>query len=300
MKDKTEKTVHTTVLLQETVDALNLSGREGEVAIDGTLGGGGHTNLLASKFPEATIFAFDLDTDAIARSQEILADHNITYINTNFAYMKKELEARGVGQVNGIMLDLGFSSDQIEQSGRGFSFQKDEPLNMSLAKDSDVTAEVIVNEWSEETLADIIYGFGEERYARRIARAIVETRGESPIKTTFELVDIIKSAVPASYRNGKTNPATKTFQAIRIAVNEELEVLKTALAEGFELLAPGGRFAIISFHSLEDRIVKKFFREKEDEGLAKRITKKPIIPTEEELQANRRARSAKLRILEKL
>jgi 16S rRNA (cytosine1402-N4)-methyltransferase len=295
----TEQTVHKTVLLQETIDALNLNTDSKGSVVDGTLGGGGHTKLLAESFPEITIYAFDLDADAISRSKELLAGHNVTYINKNFKYMKEELEERGVKNVEGIILDLGFSSDQLEQSGRGFSFQKDEPLQMTLSKDGEVTAEVIVNEWAEETLADIIYGFGEERYSRRIAKAIVEARQEKRIKTTFELVDIVRQAVPASYRNGKINPATKTFQALRIATNEELEVLKTTLEKGFDLLAPGGRFAIISFHSLEDRIVKRFFREKADADLAVRVTKKPIVSTQEELQANPRARSAKLRILEK-
>ena len=298
-QNMSEKTVHKTVLLQETVDSLELS--QDAVVVDGTLGGGGHTKLLCEKYPDAKVYAFDLDAKAIERSKEILSGCNVEFIQSNFRYMQKELAERGIELVDGIILDLGFSSDQLEQSGRGFSFQKDEPLVMTLSsKDEEINAEVIVNEWAEETLADIIFGFGEEKYSRRIAKAIVEARAEAPIKTTFQLRDIVTEAVPFFYRKGRINPATKTFQALRIAVNEELEVLKDILKSGFEILKPGARMSIISFHSLEDRIVKRAFRELEDEGHGKRVTKKPIVSTEEELSDNPRARSAKLRVIEKI
>ncbi len=293
-----EKSVHKTVLLKETIEGLNLS--SGAVVVDGTLGGGGHTKLICETYGDAKIFAFDLDKGAIDRSSKILSGCDVEFIQSNFRNIKSELERRGVPEVDGIVLDLGFSSDQLEQSERGFSFQKDEPLVMTLADSGEgLTAREIVNEWGEETLADIIFGFGEETYSRRIAKAIVEARKQNPIETTFQLRDIITESVPNFYKKGRINPATKTFQAIRIAVNEELEVLKEVMQDGFELLKPKGRMAIISFHSLEDRIVKRFFREKEDSGRGRRITKRPIIGSKEELSENKRARSAKLRIIEK-
>ncbi len=295
----TDTTVHKTVLLQETIDGLDL--HDGGVFVDGTLGGGGHTKLICQISPNSKVYAFDLDGDAIARSKDALKGCDVEYIQSNFRNIKKELTDRGVDAVDGIVLDLGFSSDQLEIAGRGISFQKDEPLVMTLSDKPDgVTAREIVNEWAEETIADIIYGFGEDRAAKRIAKAIVDARAIEPIETTFQLKEIVYQAVPFFRRKGRIHPATQTFQAIRIAVNEELEVLKEVLKDGFEILKPGGRMSVISFHSLEDRIVKKFFREKEDSDLAKRITKKPIVSGEEELKDNRRARSAKLRILEKI
>jgi len=296
MKDTT---IHKTVLLQETV--LGLNAKDGDVLVDGTLGGGGHANLATTLYPHSPLYAFDLDGEAIERVKQLLPDRHITYIQANVRGIQHELEQRNVSMVKGIMLDLGFSSDQLENAGRGFSFLHDEPLRMTLSdKDDLITAEIIVNEWSLETLTDIIFGFGEEKYARRIAKAIVDAREKAPITTTFGLRDIIVEAVPFFYRKGKIHPATKTFQALRIAVNEELEALRDVLRDGFELLSPGGRMSVISFHSLEDRIVKRFFREKEDGGEGVRVNKKPITATKEELLENRRARSAKLRIIEKL
>jgi 16S rRNA (cytosine1402-N4)-methyltransferase len=293
-----EKTVHKTVLLKETIEGLNI--HDGSVIVDGTLGGGGHTKLICQINPLAKVYAFDLDGDAIDRSKKVLEGCNVEYIQSNFRNIKKELSDKNVESVDGIVLDLGFSSDQLETAGRGISFQKDEPLIMTLSdKPEGVTASEIVNEWGEETISDIIYGFGEDRSANRIAKAIVESRAVKPIETTFELKEIVYNAVPFFRRKGRIHPATQTFQAIRIAVNEELEVLREVLKDGFEILKPGGRMSVISFHSLEDRIVKKFFRDKEDSDLAERVTKRPIISGEEELKENRRARSAKLRILEK-
>ncbi len=226
----------------------------------------------------------------------------MSFYQENFRNIDKVLDEAGVSQVDGILFDLGLSSNQIEESGRGFSFKTEEPLLMTMKKNpqsSDITAHEIVNSWSEESLADIIYGYGEDRFARRIAKAIVMARAVRPIDTAGELAEIVASAVPR-FGFKKINPATKTFQAIRIAVNDELGALKTALPKAFDRLSRGGRMSVISFHSLEDRIVKRYFKEKGDLGQAKIITKKPITPSPEEIAENPRSRSAKLRILEKI
>lgn len=283
---------------------LNL--KNGAVLIDGTLGAGGHCEEVCSRFGEGVrIFAFDLDADAIERAKTRLEGKgcNITYHQENFKNLDKVLSEEKVSGVDGILLDLGFSSDQLESSGRGISFKKEEPLRMTLKKEitaAEFDAEDIVNNWDEEDIANIIYGYGEERFARRIAREIIETRERVPITTTTQLVEIIMNAVPSFYKRGRIHPATKTFQALRIAVNDELETLRTALARGFEALVPDGRFAVIAFHSLEDRIVKNFFRDKAKDKQALLITKKPIIPSDEEMKENPRSRSAKLRIIQKL
>ena len=217
--------------------------------------------------------------------------------------MDEVLDELGIGKVNRIMLDLGLSSDQFETSGRGFTFKNDEPLLMTFSKNPDVddlTAGYIVNNWSEASIADIIFGYGEERYARKIAKGIVSYRQKKKIETTGELVEIINQSVPGMYKRGRIHPATRTFQALRIAVNDELNTLKEGLAKGFDRLEKGGRMAVISFHSLEDRIVKHFNIEKKELGLANIITKKPIEASEEEIQNNPRSRSAKLRIIEKI
>jgi 16S rRNA (cytosine1402-N4)-methyltransferase len=245
-----------------------------------------------------------MDADALARSKQRFEhlDAKIDFVQGNFRTIDAILDTLGISTVNSILLDIGLSSNQLEESGRGFSFQNNEPLQMTFGKDvqeGDTTAETVVNEWSEDTLETIIRGFGEERYAGRIARAIVEAREIDPIKTTHELTSIIASAVPMRYKKGKIHPATRTFQAIRIAVNQELQALEEGLQKGFERLAPNGRMAVISFHSLEDRIVKNYFKKLITEGTALGITKKPITPGEQELSHNRRSRSAKLRIIEK-
>jgi 16S rRNA (cytosine1402-N4)-methyltransferase len=215
--------------------------------------------------------------------------------------MDEELGKLGITVIDGVAFDLGFSSMQIEESGRGFSFLKDEPLSMALQSDPKhvaFTAEDIVNGWDESDIANVIFGYGEERYARRIAQALVEARETQKITTTGQLVEIIKDAVPGRYKTGAIHPATRTFQALRIAVNDELNALKEGLQKAYDLLAPSKRMAVVSFHSLEDRIVKEFSKEKEADG-ATRITKKPIVPTSDEVRTNPRSRSAKLRILEK-
>lgn len=309
-------TVHTSVLLHESIDGLDI--HDGDIYLDGTLGSAGHAKYALETAKEKyngniTIIGLDRDLDALARSKEVLGNPGnpeksekgakIILKQATFAEMDRVLDEIGIPKVDRIMLDLGISSDQFETSGRGFTFKKDEPLLMTMAKhpaEDDLTAAYIVNKWGEDTIADIIYGYGEERYARKIARAIVLYREKKHIDTTFELVEIIKSAVPAMYRRGRLHPATRTFQALRIAVNDELNTLKDGLRKGFERLAKGGRMSVISFHSLEDRIVKHFNIEKKDSGEGQIITKRPLTATEEELLANPRSRSAKLRILEKI
>lgn len=296
--------MHKTVLLKESIDALNL--KNGSVFVDGTLGGGGHSREVCERFgKDVAIFAFDLDSDAVENAKEKFANSNcnINFFQDNFKNLDKVLDESGVSGATGILLDLGYSSDQLEASGRGLSFQKDEPLQMTLKKNvspTDFTAADIVNTWDEEDIANVIYAYGEEQFARRIARDIVAAREKAPIKTTTDLVKIITNAVPVFYRRGRINPATKTFQALRIVVNDELGSLQTALEKGFDKLVPDGRFAVISFHSLEDRIVKNFFREKDRVGEGEIINKKPILPSPEEVKENPRSRSAKLRVIKKI
>lgn len=293
---------HVTVLLNETV--AGLLPKSGGVYVDGTLGAGGHTEEICRVAPKSTIIGIDADADAIERAKARLAGMPCTLItSTNFNDKISEiLDENGIDEVDGVLLDLGMSSDQLDRSGRGFSFLRDEPLKMTMQSEistNDLDAYKIINNFNEEQLATIIYGYGEETYSRRIAKAIVEAREISEIKTTGQLADIIKKSVPFKYRNGKTHPATKTFQALRISVNDELERLEITLEQSFNRLKKGGRLSVISFHSLEDRIVKRFAKAKYDEGKATLITKKPMVPTTEEIKANPRSRSAKLRIIEK-
>lgn len=296
--------MHQTVLLKETIQNLNL--KQGSIVIDGTLGAGGHTEEICKSLScNVKVLAFDLDNSAIDRSKKRLNQTgcDVSYFNENFTEMDNVLKGLNILDVDGIVLDLGFSSDQLEFSGRGFSFKKDEPIKMTLRdekRENEFDAEDILNTWEEEDIANVLYGYGEERFARRIAKEIVEAREISPIKTTKQLVDIILNAVPSFYRYGRIHPATKSFQALRIAVNNELGSVREVLPKSFALLKKGGRLAIITFHSLEDRIVKIFFKNLEKEGLGTLITKKPIVPSEEELKNNNRARSAKLRIIEKI
>ncbi|MES3031847.1 MAG: 16S rRNA (cytosine(1402)-N(4))-methyltransferase RsmH [Patescibacteria group bacterium] len=297
--------VHKTVLLQETIEGLNL--KSDSTVLDGTFGGGGHSLGICKKFSKSNlnvkIIALDQDK-SVYKEEDKFKDCSISFVNDNFRNIDKVL---GETKVDGIIFDLGLSSDQLENSGRGFSFMKDEPLFMTmkdikdnLPSSEDVTAHEVVNTWGEESLADIIYGYGEERQARRIAKAIVESRKRQEIKTTFDLVKIIEDTIPARFRRGKIHFATKTFQAIRIAVNDELGAIGEGLDKGFAALRTGGRIAVISFHSLEDRIVKKFYKIKEKEGKGILINKKVILASKEEIKNNPRSRSAKLRILEKI
>ncbi|MEI6190835.1 MAG: 16S rRNA (cytosine(1402)-N(4))-methyltransferase RsmH [bacterium] len=296
--------IHETVLLKETVDGLNL--KKGDIVFDGTLGGGGHSAYVAEKFgQDVKIVAVDRDREALNRAEARLktAGANYSLVLSDYRKIAEVLDSQKVEKVQGIILDLGLSSNQLDESGRGFSFKNDEPLFMTFAEPKDkplVTAQTILNGWGEETLADIIYGYADERYARRIAKKIVEAREEKEIKTTNDLVEIISEAVPAVYRRGKIHFATKTFQAIRMAVNDELGALREGLEKGFEKLSSGGRMSVISFHSGEDRIVKNYFRDKAKEKKAILINKKPIVASGEEISRNPRSRSAKLRIIEKI
>ena len=296
------KTIHTSVLLHETINTLNL--KKGDIFVDGTFGGGGHSALVCEQFgKKIQIIAFDQDKGALEEGKKRFPEYNITYINSNYRFIDTEVQKCGIDSVNGILFDIGFSSDQLENSNRGFSFMRNEPLLMTMNANPGndaVTAYTIVNEWAEETIADILYGYGEEKFSRHIARAIVTARLLGPIETTFDLVKIIIDAVPVSYTKRRIHPATKTFQALRIAVNDELGALKDGLHKGFHILKKNGRLGVISFHSMEDRIVKHFMREKEMIEEGKRITKKPIIPTYEEIKLNPRSRSAKLRVIEKI
>lgn len=306
--NKTGASIHRTVLLQETIDGLNLG--KNAVVVDGTFGGGGHSWEICHRFPDVKIIAFDQDADTFSAKGGPASGWkkcNISFHNENFRNLDKVLKKEGIDKVDGIIFDLGLSSDQLENSGRGFSFLKDEPLLMQMKNraedgpaEEDPTAADIVNTWSEKSLADIIYGYGEEKFSRRIAKGIVRARERERIKTTFDLVKVIEDAVPAVYRRSRLHYATKTFQALRIAVNDELGALKEGLEKGFEVLKVGGRIGVISFHSLEDRIVKKFYKEKEKDSLGKSIYKKPVTAGDEEILQNNRARSAKLRILEKI
>lgn len=272
-----------------------------DVVVDGTLGGAGHAKAMARALgPDGTLIAFDADSDAIERGKHALkhADARVHFVHANFRHIRTELEALHIRKIDKALFDLGWSGYQLA-GGRGFSFLSEEPLSMAYDKDQALSASVIVNEWKEESLADIIWGWGGERYARRIASAIVASRAKAPIRTARELADIVKAATPLAARYGRLHPATKTFQALRIAVNDELGSLEEAIRNTWQMLAAGGRIAVISFHSLEDRIVKQRFADLEKKGEGTRLTRKPRTPSKEEIAENPRARSAKLRVIEK-
>ncbi len=293
---------HKAVLLQEVLDLLDLQDKD--KVFDGTLGSFGHGKAILKKLgKDAVYIGNDLDEDALRRAEKLLQKENfyakVFFCQGNFKDIKDCLQKHDLQSVDKILLDLGWSQDQFEDSGRGFSFNKDEPLKMSYSKDSELGAHDIVNEWSQETLADIIYGFGEERFARKIAKAIVSAREKAPIESSKELANIVVSVYPKRLLHKKIHPATKTFQALRIAVNRELEVLDEALDNLHTVLSCGGRIAVISFHSLEDRIVKRKFLSWEKSGFGRRVNKKPVTASKEELEENIRARSAKLRVYEK-
>src|SRR3989344_1083621 len=293
---------HVPVLLHEAIEGLSIV--DGDVVVDATLGNAGHSQAILNLKKDIRLIGIDLDRQSIERSKEILgSDKRVTFVCESYRNLKVILEKLGVKEINKILFDFGFSSDQIAQSGRGFSFQSDEPLLMTFSSNSfvgELTAYEIVNSWSEEDIRKVIRNYGEERFAGRIAKGIVKAREKKPIGTTFELVDVIKASTPFAYHRGRIHPATRTFQALRIAVNDELEEIQEGLEEGFRHLAVGGRIVAISFHSHEDRIVKHMFRAWSDAGVANLITKKPITPSDEELLNNPRARSAKMRVLEKI
>jgi 16S rRNA (cytosine1402-N4)-methyltransferase len=295
--------MHIPVLLEETIKNLSLS--KGITYVDGTLGSAGHALAVWKTLSgQVTIVGFDQDKEAIKRAMDVLEEsgcHPIL-INKNFRHIKSELSAKKI-KADVILFDIGLSSNQLDESGRGFTFRKDEPLLMTMVYDpkgKTLTARDLLANLDEKGLSDIIFAYGEEKFARRIARKIVERRLVHPLLTTFDLVSVVDAAVPSWYKRGKVHFATKTFQALRIAVNDELEALKEGIAGAIEILSPGGRFAVITFHSLEDRIVKNAFRDLGKEGIVKVITKKPIGPSLKEVKENSRARSAKLRVIEKI
>jgi len=289
---------HVSVLVDEVLKLLDP--KDGEVVIDATAGQGGHSEALL-KAANVHLIALDADATAVEATRARLKRYakRVAVINANFADLGEAVATQKSADI--ILFDLGWRSEQLT-SGRGFSFLRDEPLNMSYGDRprSGFTASEILNTWDEKVIADVLFGYGEERYARRIAKAIVERREASPIQTTIELVELIRDAVPASYRHGKTNPATKSFQALRIATNNELGVLESGLAQAWKHLAKGGRMAVISFHSLEDRIVKRFFADLAKREQGELLTKKPIIATQKEIITNPSARSAKLRGIKKI
>lgn len=296
-------TRHISVLLNETTTGLAL--REGLSVFEGTIGLGGHASEIMSRIgPTGFYIGTDEDSQALEIAKEKLAAYQCKkiFIEDNFRNIDRVLDDAGVEKIDRIFLDIGLSNLQLEESGRGFTFNKDEPLLMTFSAspgEKSLTAREIVNEWSVESLTDIIEGYGEEKFAWRISNAIVSARKKNPIETSQELADIIKNAIPVFARFGKIHPATKTFQAIRITVNDELGALREGLEKGYRRLAPGGIMAVISFHSLEDRIVKEFFKKQKSEDSGEILTKKPITPSEQELEKNPKSRSAKLRIIKK-
>lgn len=286
--------MHVPVLLNETIEILGP--KPGEFFIDGTLGGGGHALAILKKIgPNGKFLGIDWDKKAVEKfkSSVINRKSKIILINENYKNIPMILKERNLGKADGMVLDLGFSSEQLENSGKGFTFRKDEPLFMTYSEKSK-PAYRVMSEESEAVLAKIIKDFGEERFAGRIAKAI---KRNLPILTSGKLAGIVASAVPEGYERGRIHPATRTFQALRIFVNQELENLKSILKDIPSILNPGGRLAVISFHSLEDRIVKNCFREMKGEGAVELLTKKPIIAKAEEVKNNPRSRSAKLRAL---
>ncbi|MBT1278807.1 16S rRNA (cytosine(1402)-N(4))-methyltransferase RsmH [Thermoanaerobacter sp. CM-CNRG TB177] len=304
---------HKSVLLKETIEYLNIK-PEG-IYVDGTLGGGGHSEQILKRLTKGKLIAIDRDLDAIKASKERLKNYkNVKYINNNFKNIREILKSLGVDKVDGIILDLGVSSFQLEEVERGFSYMKDAPLDMRMDKNSTFSAYDVVNKYSQQELEKVIREYGEEKWASRIAKFIVKEREKGEIKTTFQLVEIIKNAIPASARRKGPHPAKRTFQAIRIEVNEELKGLGKAIEDMVEVLRGKGRIAIITFHSLEDRIVKNTFKKLENpctcppnmpcicgkKPVVKIITKKPVVPSKEEIETNSRSRSAKLRVAEKL
>jgi 16S rRNA (cytosine1402-N4)-methyltransferase len=294
---------HVSVLLQETIKLLNPT--EGNVVLDGTVGNGGHAQAIIELIGNTgTYIGLDADAHSISRATENLAGASAKIIlrKENFRNLDAVLREEKISSVNRLLLDLGLNSDQLEASGRGFSFMRDEPLLMTF-DDMPVgfkTARELVNQLNEKELADVIFNFGEERLSRKIASGIVAAREKKPIERTGELTAIIESCVPSFYRHGRIHPATRTFQALRIAVNDELNALTEGLNKGFEALSSGGIMAVISFHSLEDRIVKNFFRNLEKEEKGEVLVKKPIVSSEVEQSENPRSRSAKLRGFKKI
>ncbi len=306
---------HISVLLKECLDGLNI--RPEGVYLDGTLGGAGHASQIAARLTTGRLIGIDRDAVALQAAGERLAPYGqkVTLVHSNFSEMASVLEGLGLPGADGILLDLGVSSPQLDDGQRGFSYMTDAPLDMRMDKNAVISADTVVNTWQQEELKRILYAYGEERYAPQIAAAICRRREQKPIQTTLELVDIIRSAMPAAALREKQHPAKRSFQAIRIAVNDELSAVEKGVESALDCLNPGGRLAVITFHSLEDRIVKNAMAEAAKgctcppsfpvcvcgkKPKVKLLTRKPILPSERELSVNPRARSAKLRICEKL
>ncbi|WP_232698377.1 16S rRNA (cytosine(1402)-N(4))-methyltransferase RsmH [Brevibacillus daliensis] len=307
---------HITVLLKEAVEGLTI--RPDGVYVDCTLGGAGHSSLIASKLNEqGRLIAIDQDDVALANAKEKLKEYGdkVILVKSNFLSLKEVVADLGYEGVDGVLFDLGVSSPQLDVEERGFSYNGDAPLDMRMDQQATLSAYDIVNEWEEAEITKIIFEYGEEKFARRIARNIITHREKEPIMTTGQLVEIIKEAIPAAARRTGPHPAKRTFQAIRIAVNDELNVFREAVGDAIDILNPGGRVSVITFHSLEDRICKHAYLDKAkgctcppafpqcacgNQPIVKVITRKPLLPSEEELEMNPRARSAKLRIAEKL
>jgi 16S rRNA (cytosine1402-N4)-methyltransferase len=287
---------HLPVLVSEVLEGLNP--QPGGIFVDGTLGGGGHARAVAERVgPSGRVIALDRDPAAVRWAKENLCGLPIEATQANYCDLPEVLEEKGIRSVDGILLDLGLSSDQLADSTRGFSFESDGPLDLRFDPMSGEPATRLVNRLSAEHLADVIFHYGEERFSRRIARAIVEKRHAEPIETSRQLAELVRRAVPAAARQQRIDPATRTFQALRIAVNEELKSLEIALKRLPDCLRIGGRMVVISFHSLEDRRVKEAFR---DDPRLRTLSKKPIVPHEAEIARNPRSRSAKLRIAERI
>lgn len=307
---------HVTVLKNEAVEGLNI--KENGVYVDCTLGGAGHSALIASKLgTKGKLICIDQDDKAIENARSLLSEWNdrIILVKSNFRKLHQVIDDLGYEKVDGVLYDLGVSSPQLDEAERGFSYNHDAPLDMRMDQHSSLTAYDVVNRWDEVDIANVIYRYGEEKFSRRIARKIIEQRAESPIETTFQLVEVIKQGIPAAARRKGPHPAKRTFQAIRIAVNDELQAFEDSLGQALQSIHVQGRISVITFHSLEDRICKQFFKSQNEsctcppgfpqcvcgqEQKLKIITKKPILPSKEEVEGNPRARSAKLRIAEKL
>ncbi len=307
---------HVPILLNECIENLNI--RDGGIYVDCTVGGAGHSREIAKRIGNGRLICFDQDKTALNVARERLSEYGdkVSFVKDNFKNIKQDLKGLGIEKVDGILMDIGVSSYQIDEDKRGFSYMHDAPLDMRMDESNPISAKDIVNTYSKEDLERIIYEYSEEKWAKRIAEFICQERAIKPIDTTFELVDVIEKAIPKKVRmNQKGHSAKKTFQAIRIEVNKELEVLKEAVGDCIDLLNPKGRLCIITFHSLEDKICKDIFKERQRGCICppeipvcicnhkpeiKIITKKPIEPSKEELEKNSRARSAKLRVAEKI
>lgn len=306
---------HKSVLLNETIEGLNV--RKGKIYLDGTLGGAGHSYEILKKLDKTgLLIGIDQDQEALKAARERLSEFkNVEYFNLNYIDFEKALDELGIEKIDGVLLDIGVSSYQFDNPERGFSYRFDAPLDMRMDKSLEISAKDIVNTYSEDEITEIIREYGEEKWASRISKYIVQERKNKKIDTTFELVEIIKNAIPAGARRNGPHPAKRTFQALRIEVNKELDVLNNSIDKFVHRLNPGGRIAIITFHSLEDRIVKNSFKYLEKDCICpptspictcnkkreiKIITRKPITASEDELKENNRSHSAKLRIAEKL